>query len=105
MRIGDLDKRITLQYQTKTPDGMGGFTVVWADAATVWAAIWPVSASETIQAAQTTMTITHRIRIRYRSALKASWRVSWAGRYFNLVSTIDPNMDHRWLDLMCKEAA
>ena len=105
MRIGDLNKRITLQYQTKTPDGMGGFTVVWVDAATVWAAIWPVSASETIRADKTTMIITHRIRIRYRSTLKGSWRVSWAGRFFNIVSPIDPNMAHRWLDLMCKEAA
>ena len=101
----ELSKRVTLQHQTKVPDGMGGFTTTWVDAATVWAAIWPVSASETIQAAQATMTITHRVRIRYRSVLKASWRVSWAGRYFNLVSTIDPNMAHRWLDLMCKEAA
>ena len=105
MRIGDLNKRITLQYQTKTPDGMGGFTVVWVDAASVWAAIWPVSASETIQAAQATMTITHRIRIRYRAVLKAGWRISYAGRFFNIVSIIDPNMAHRWLDVMCKEAA
>ena len=105
MRIGDLDKRVVLQYSTRTPDGMGGFTVAWVDAATVWAAIWPVSAAETIQAAQTTMTITHRIRIRYRAVLKAGWRISYAGRYFNVVSIIDPNMAHRWLDVMCKEAA
>ena len=105
MRIGDLDKRIVLQYTTRTADGMGGFTVAWVDAATVWAAIWPVSAAETIQASQATMTITHRIRIRHRAVLKAGWRISYAGRYFNVVSIIDPNMAHRWLDLMCKEAA
>ena len=101
----ELDKRVTLQHQTRTPDGMGGFTVTWTDAATVWAAIWPVSASETIQAAQATMTVTHRIRIRFRSVLKASWRIAWAGRYFNIVSIIDPNMAHRWLDIMVKESA
>jgi len=101
----ELNKRITLQYQTKIPDGMGGFTVIWFGSATVWAAIWPVSASETIQAAQATMTITHRIRIRYRAALSPSWRTSWAGRYFNIVSILDPNMAHRWLDVMCREAA
>jgi SPP1 family predicted phage head-tail adaptor len=105
MRIGDLDKRITLQYATRTPDGMGGFTAVWVDASTVWAAIWPVSASETIGAAQTGMTITHRVRMRYRDGLLASWRISWSGRYFNIVSIIDPNMAHRWLDVLCKEAA
>jgi SPP1 family predicted phage head-tail adaptor len=103
MGIGDLKHRIALQYQTKVADGMGGFTVVWVDSATVWAAIWPVSAAETIQAAQTTMTITHRIRIRYRAGIKASWRIAWDSRYFNIVSIVDPNMDHRWLDVMVKE--
>jgi SPP1 family predicted phage head-tail adaptor len=105
MRIGDLDKRIVIQYPTRTPDGMGGFTVAWVDAATVWAAFWPVGATETIQASQATMTITHRIRMRYRAVLKSGWRISYAGRYFNVVSIIDPNMAHQWLDVMCKEAA
>jgi len=105
MRIGDLKKRVVLQYQSKVADGMGGFTVTWVDDATVWAAIWPVSASEAIQAAQATMTITHRIRIRYRAGLLASWRICWSERYFNIVSIIDPNMAHRWLDVLVKEAA
>ena len=106
MRIGDLNKRIDIQAQTRTPDGLGGFTVVYATVASqIAAAIWPVSATETVQAAMTTMTITHRIRIRYRAGLKASYRILWAGRYFNIVSTIDPNMAHRWLDVMVKEVA
>lgn len=101
----ELNKGVTFQHQTKVPDGMGGFTVTWTAAATAWAAIWPVSAAETIQAGQAVMTVTHRIRIRYRSVLKPSWRISWAGRYFNIVSIIDPNMAHRWLDILCREAA
>lgn len=101
----ELNKRIVLQSPVNAADGMGGFTVTWADEATVWAAIWPVSAAETIQAAQAQMTVTHRIRIRYRSVLKASWRVSWSGRYFNIVSIIEPNMAHVWLDVLAKEAA
>jgi len=106
MRIGDLNKRIDIQAQTRTPDGLGGFTVVYATVASqIAAAIWPVSASETIQAAMTTMTITHRIRIRYRAGLRASYRVSWGGKYFNIVSIINPNMSNRWLDILVKEAA
>jgi len=101
----ELDKRITLQRQTRAADGMGGFTVTWVDALAIWAAIWPVGAAETVQAAQATMIISHRIRIRYRSGLKADWRIRYAGRYFNIVSIIDPNMAHQWLDIMCKEAA
>jgi SPP1 family predicted phage head-tail adaptor len=103
--IGDLKHRVTIQYPAKVPDSYSGFTVTWTDHATVHAAIWPVSASEQVQAQAPAMIISHRIRIRYRNVMKPSWRISWAGRYFNIVSIIDPNMDHKWLDLTVKEAA
>lgn len=104
--IGELNKRISLQQQTRAADGRGGFTVTWADAATsIAAAIWPVSATEQIRAQAPAMIVTHRVRIRYRRVVKSGWRVSWAGRYFNIVSIVDPNMKHEWIDLLCKEAA
>lgn len=105
MRIGALNKLITIQYTTKVPNGMGGFTSTWADHDTAWAAIWPVSASEQVQAGQQVMTITHNIRIRYRSKFKPSWRIRFGDRYFAIVSVTNPNESNRWLDLMCKEAA
>jgi len=105
MRIGDLDKRISLQYQTKVSDGMGGFTISYVDAATIWAAIWPVSANEIIAANATSMVVSHRIRIRYRSVLKPSWRVKFGNRYFAIVSIINPNERNAMIDLMCKEAS
>lgn len=105
MNIGDLNKRITIQYPIKTADGMGGWTTTWGDAATVWAAIWPISASEVVQANAPAMVISHRIRIRYRSVLRASWRIKYGERYFNIVAIINPNMANKVLDIMAKEAA
>ena len=105
MPIGDLNKRITLQYSTKVSNSMGGFVTSWVDAATIWAAIWPVSAAETVQSMQPTMTISHRVRIRYRSVLRASWRIKLGLRYFNIVSIINPSERGEYLDIMCKEAA
>ena len=102
--IGSLNKRITLQYPTKVSDDMGGFTETWVDAATVWSAIWPTSAREQVQSMKETMTISHRIRIRYRSILRPDWRVKFGNRYFNIVSIINPSERNEWLDLMCKEA-
>jgi len=104
MEAGMLNKRITLQYQTKVSNNMGGFVTSWVDAATIWAAIWPVSASEQVQSMQPTMTISHRIRIRYRSILRASWRIKFGLRYFNIVSIINQNEKNELLDLMCKES-
>lgn len=105
MRIGDLRHRVTLQYQTRVADVMGGAVVTWTDAAEVWAAIWPVSANETLQAAQQVMTISHRIRMRFRPDLRSSWRIKFGTRYFAIVSMINPNEKGAILDLLCKEAA
>jgi SPP1 family predicted phage head-tail adaptor len=104
LRIGDLNKSIVLQQQTRAADGMGGFTVTWADVDTIWAAIWPLSANETLQAGQTGMTITGRIRIRYRANVRASMRLKYGNRYFNIVSVINPSEGNEMLDLMVKEA-
>ena len=104
MRIGDLNKQITIQYPTKVSDGMGGFTETWTNAATVWAAIWPISANELVRSMQQTMEISHRIRIRYRSVLRPDWRIKYGNRFFNIISIINPNMKNELLDLMCKEA-
>ena len=105
MNIGDLNKRITLQYQTKVSDGLGAFTTTWVDACEVWAAIWPVSSAEIVQANSPTMLVTTKIRIRYRSVIKSSWRVKFGKRYFNIVSIVNANERNEYLDLMCKEAA
>ena len=100
----DLNKYITLQQSTRVSDGMGGFTLTYADVASLWAAIWPISANETVAANATTMVVSHRIRIRYRSAFSPDYRIKYGTRYFAIVSIINPNERNEWLDLMCKEA-
>jgi len=107
--IGKMNKRITIQYEVSTADGMGGFSVVWTDLSTLSAAIWPVSANETLRSMQTSMEITHRIRIRYqRYDIKPQYRIKFTDtvkgdRYFNIISIINPNEHQEWLDLLCKE--
>ena len=103
MRIGALNKRITIQIPTKAPDGMGSFTITWTDHATVFCAIWPLMGRELVQAMQTDMVVSHRIRIRYRSVFRPDWRIKRGDRYFNIVSIVNVGERNEWLDLMCKE--
>lgn len=105
MPIGDLNKRVEIQAQTKVSDGMGGWTVSYSTLATVWAAIWDATASEVNAANQTSLVITHRIRIRYRSAFKSAWRLKFGNRYFAIVSVVNKNEKNEYLDIMCKEAS
>lgn len=102
--IGDLNKRITIQYPARVSDNMGSFTETWTDTGTVWAAMWPVSANEQIQSMQNSMVVTHKIRIRYRSVLSPGWRLKFGNRYFNIVGIVNPNEKNEYLDIMAKEA-
>uniref|UniRef100_A0A6H1ZBS3 Putative head-tail joining protein n=1 Tax=viral metagenome TaxID=1070528 RepID=A0A6H1ZBS3_9ZZZZ len=102
--IGDLNKRIEIQAPTRVSDGMGSFTETWSTIATVFCALWPLSATETVQSMQTGMTISHRIRVRWRSVLRPSWRLKFGQRYFNIVSILNPGERNEYLDILAKEA-
>ena len=105
MRIGQLNKLIILQYKTQVGDGMGAFTYTWNTVTPeIWAAIWPKSAKEAVSADKTLMTATHRIRIRYRSDMRGSWRVNFGNRYFAVTGMVNPEERNEWLDLICTEA-
>lgn len=105
MRVGDLNRRIALEYETRTPDGMGGASVTWTKKAEVWCAIWPVNATTQIQSGQQAGSITHRIRMRYRLDLRATWRLRYGTRYFAILGIVNPNERGAMLDLLCKESA
>lgn len=84
---------------------MGGRTTTWKDEAEVWAAVWPISANEVVQAAATTLVVSHRIRMRWRDGVSSTWRIKFGDRYFAIVSLINQNEMDRNFDLMCREAA
>lgn len=104
MNIGVLNKKITIQSKTSTTDNLGGYNDVWSDLVTVFAAIWPVSASDVVANNTTTMIISHRVRIRYRNGIMSNMRIKFGARYFAIVSIINVNEANKQLDLMCKEA-
>jgi len=62
-----------------------------------------MSAGEQIKNMSASMTISHRIRIRYNSNIRASWRIRYKESYFGIVSIVNPNMNNRMLDLLTKE--
>ena len=105
MKIGALDKLISIIGTTRAPDGMGSFTLTDTTiASNIWAAIWPLTGREAVESMQNNMVISHRIRIRYRSAFRPDWRIKYGQRYFAIVSVINPSERNEWLDLMCREA-
>ena len=104
MRAGNLRHLVTIQKNTPTADGMGGWTAVWTTLTTAWAAIWPVSAKEQVASQQVEGQITHKIRIRHQSSITGANRIKHGTRYFKIVAP-PINVDERdcQLDLLCTE--
>jgi SPP1 family predicted phage head-tail adaptor len=85
---------------------MGGFVDVWNQAAVVWAKMTTIKSDEAIQAMSTTGTAIHNITIRYRTDVRANWRVRYGSRYFAIIGPlIDVNFKHEFLELKCKESS
>lgn len=106
MPAGELNKRVILQYVTEVSDGMGSTDDTWNDGDTIWAALWPLSSTQTIGSMQPIGTISHRIRIRWRSNFRSTWRLKFGERIFDIVGPpINPNEKNEFLDIMAKEIA
>ena len=112
MRAGQLRHRVLLQYPTDVaPNAYGesqGVTWTTIDSGTpgngFWAAIEPLSGSETQDAKQMEGRVTHQIRMRHISGLniKPTWRVVYNARVFNITQVV-PDEVFRETRLICTE--
>lgn len=89
MRAGRLRNKITIQTIVNEVDDFGqpllngsGYT----DYKTVWASVIPVSGKESFLSNTDFSKTTHKIKIRYIPNIKASMRILWQGRIFNIVN-------------------
>lgn len=103
-----LRHRLTLQQESRTPDGDGGYARSWSDVADVWAEIIPLSGNavygkETTVAAQLQAEISHRVLLRYRAGVTAGMRLLFGTRAFNIVSVANRNEESEVLELLVIE--
>lgn len=104
MRAGKLRHRITLQAKTATTDAYGGPIEVWTDVATnIPASVEPLSGRELVNAQTVNAEITTRITMRYRAGVIAANRITFEGKFYNILSVIDEEMKHRQLVIMASE--
>ena len=85
-----LDRRITIQQVTKTPDRFGGEVETWTDLADVWASFRPQTAGERFQSNADILqaTTTAAFRIRWRDDLDATMRVIHEGDEWDITGII-----------------
>lgn len=92
---GDLRHRIDIQSFTEAADAMGQRIETWSTATTRWGMIRPLSGNERVSAMQVNEGVSHRIVIRYYSALTPSMRFKFQNRLFNIVNILDIEERHK----------
>ncbi|MBP3958345.1 phage head closure protein [Gemmata sp. G18] len=98
-----LDKRVTLQTETQTADGQGGFTTAWSDVVTLWASVEPLKGYERMVAQRLDTHLTHRVTLRYRSEVYTARRLVLEGRVLDIKEVLNENEANRYLKLLCAE--
>ena len=101
---GALRTELALEACATAPDGLGGFAESWAEIATVFACIEPLSAESRYGADQTLETVTHRITLRHCDGIASGMRFKKQGRVFDIVTVHDPDESRRYLVCRAKEA-
>lgn len=87
MSAGNLDQPITLQRFTRTADGGGGFTDVWADFAAdpnPWAGVKAKAGREGLVEGQTTATFVVVFTLYNRTDVAELDRIIWNGVTYNI---------------------
>ena len=100
---GRLRERVTIQQATETRNRLGESVASWSTFAERWASVEGLSGREVLQAGQQQTEVTHRVRLRYVTGLKATMRILWRGRTLEITSLLEHNnrSEH---ELLCTEA-
>jgi len=104
VNAGELRHRVKLQSVARTSDGAGGFTEAWSDDAEVWAKVEPLQGTQYVLADALRNEVTHRVTIRYRAGVTPRQRVLLASRVLEILTIIDRDEAHVYLQLLCREA-
>lgn len=108
--IGKLRTRLRLQSRSETRTASGGVTEGWTTDTILWAAVFPASGREFIQAARQDATVTHRVIIRHQDSItinptKRFLFDSDTSRALNIQTVWDEYERGRWFVCDCVEDA
>jgi SPP1 family predicted phage head-tail adaptor len=101
MRIGTLNRLVTLLSRTAGQDALGQPMTTWSTAATVWANIRSLSGVEAIKSGADVSTVKASIRIRWRTGVDAGMRVANGADTYDIKAVL-PDGRRQYIDLVCE---
>ncbi len=98
---------MTAQRPNEIDDGRGGKkpdqTTPWVDVVSVWAEIKPATGRELFLADMIKERVTHKLMIRYTTAINNTMRLLYQGRIFEVSSVVDMEERKKFLRIMAFE--
>lgn len=98
-----LRHQVALQSRSTVNDGFGQDMNAWTTVGTPFAEIEPAFGTSQQSGEAQTSSITHVLTIRFRPNITARMRVVYGARIFEILSVIDLEERHFWLQLLCEE--
>lgn len=103
IRIGELNKRVTILKLGEHEDGMGQSTQALEKIKTVWASLYPIRGMELYEAQKVQSRVTHKCYIRYIPGIDSNCYIQYKDTTYSVTSAIDTNLEHKFLEIYCVE--
>lgn len=100
---GSLRTVLALEAPQSTPDGLGGRSESWVEAATLSGHLEPIAAESRFGADQAISEVTHRVTLRHRIGVRSGMRLRKGSRLFEIVTVHDPDETGRYLVCRLRE--
>jgi SPP1 family predicted phage head-tail adaptor len=100
---GLLNRRLVLEAPVESADGSGGVTRGFAEMATLWVSVTPVSAARAIEAERLGAKVTHRLHLRFSDDITTRNRFRDGSRIYRIVTIRDRDGRKRFLEIEAEE--
>lgn len=106
LKAGRLNTLVTVEGETRTANGQGGWTTGWGSVGQLWAEIIGMSGDEAVTAAVERSSQRWRITVRNEIAITPKNRLNDGERVYDVRSVIpDPKAPREALVLICETGA
>jgi SPP1 family predicted phage head-tail adaptor len=102
VETGDLSELISIEVETRTNDGYGGFTQSWTQFCQAWAHPVPLYVGESSANGALRGPTNYQFWIYRRTDITETMRIVWNGRIFNIRGVKVPPSTKQMMDIVAE---
>ena len=102
MRAGKMRNKIVIQQNSPSRGEDGSVTEAWSTYTNIWAEKKHQTSREFFSAQKINSEVTDLFTVRFNSGITTKMRVSFDGKYYNIIGADDPDGRRKETYLVCK---